>query len=191
MEFGRIFRKIIGYSRSSNPLSPAKHAFAFPAKISFDPNVGIIVNKIGAQTGYLSSTALINFQTGQMHLMEGGTHDELAAAKGLKKNEEALQDNWYGFRLGCENSILKVTPRSGLFGKIPIEYSSIFEGWIRDLVSDKLKSGQIKKILFYQYKYLRGVSPQILRYLPRDHELAEISLADAELKKLLPPSASQ
>jgi hypothetical protein len=153
MGIRKILRREIGPGRPKTPALPEKHPFTFPVKIWFDTKTRIIFQKIGSQAGKLSITGLINCKTGQIHMMPECFHDSLAVAKGLKKTDITLKDNWYGFKLACENSVLKVSPWSNLFGLIPIKYGSIFEGWIRDLFSDKLKNGELKKVLFCKFKY--------------------------------------
>ena len=153
MGIRKISRGDIGSGRLGIPALTGKLSFKFPAKIWFDPKTSIIFQKIGAQAGKLSITGLINVQTGQIHMMPECRHDSLAIAKGLKKTNIKLEDNWYGFKLVCQSSVIKVSPWSNLFGLIPAKYGSIFEGWIRELFSNKLKSGELKKVLFCKFKY--------------------------------------
>jgi len=153
MDIRKIVRGNIGPGSPGKPGLPGNPSFKFPAKIWFDPKTRIIFQKIGNQAEKLSISGLINFKTGQTHMMPECFHDSLAAAKGLKKTDITLKDNWYGFKLVSEDSVLKVSAWSNLFGLIPIKYNSIFEGWIRGLFSNKIKSGELKEISFCQFKH--------------------------------------
>jgi len=153
MGIRKISRREIGPGRLGIPALTGKLSFKFPAKIWFDLKTRNIFKTIGTQAGEKLFTGLINCETGQIHMMPECRHDSLAIAKGLKKTNVKLKDDWYGFKLACEDSVLKVSPWSNLFGLIPPKYASIFESWIRDLFSDKLKSRELKKVLFCKFQY--------------------------------------
>ena len=161
-------------------------------KVEYDALTGSIIDKIGTD-GYddKSITGLINFETGQMHLMEDCSHEQLAQQHGLQESETSLRSNWYGFNLTCLGPIsLKVSPMSGQFGGIPIKYAAIFEEFVRGL------SENTKKMIFvsfYQFNYKRSIPLDRLKLLPPEYISTPIpkSLSDEELIKRFPFLSSQ
>jgi hypothetical protein len=158
-------------------------------KINFDDLTRSIVAKVGAQKDLTHFTGLINFRSGQMHLMELGKHETLAQQKDLYENIMDLKDGWYGFTVywtELKSGLLKVSPCSGQFGGIPIEYSSIFENYMKKLFGSKAA-----KISFHQLKYERSFPEDkearliaVLR--SKNKVLVRKSMSDYQLSKLIP-----
>lgn len=129
-------------------------------KISYDAETAAIAAKVftpGYSPDYI--TGLINLATGQMYLKEQVDHGTMAVERHLRDDERHLKPNWYGFTMGYRsynNHHLAVSPDSGRFGGIPIEFAPIFEASIRELFSGQM--GDRDRIFFYQDHYQRGIS---------------------------------
>jgi hypothetical protein len=134
-------------------------------KVNYDAATKLIVDGIGVNKDLQFVTGLINFQTGQMHLIDSVSHETFAAKKGLLKDINTLMDGWYGLRLFCEygsdinSMLLTIAPESTKFKGIPIEYSSAFECHMNDLFGNKAN-----KILFRQMRYERGFTEDKQRF---------------------------
>jgi hypothetical protein len=164
-------------------------------KVNFDNATGAIVDKIGVDKELQYFTGLINFQTGQMHLIASSSHEKLAAKKGLLEDINTLMDGWYGFRLYCNydqpdlrSMRLQVTPESVQFGGIPIEHSSLFEKNIVGLFANRAE-----KILFNQMKYERNLTEDKQRFWvtvlsSNDMLLVQNSFSNKGLEKWLSKS---
>lgn len=146
----------------------------------FDERTKSLIDKFGPKAD-LYITGLINLKTMEMHLRENCAHLDLAMEKHLFINRDHLKDNWYGFNLTYDSSQIRVSPRSGRFGGIPIEFSSVFENYICKLYGSKAKEAQI---LFYQFKYNRKIpNENVLNSYFKKNDLVPRSLSDEELPK--------
>ena len=160
-------------------------------KINFDAITKLVFEDIGVNRDLKFVTGLINFQTGQIHLVDSCSHETLAGKKGLLKDIKTLVDGWYGFNLYCselQSGLMEVSPKSGQFGGIPIEHSPVFENHMKDLFGNKAD-----KFLSHQMKYARGFTDGTQRFWVRildskNRLLVPKSLSNRELGKWLTKS---
>jgi len=145
---------------------------------TFDERTRSIIDRFGSEKG-LHITGLINFGTMEMYLKEMCAHEDLAQEKQLQINKDHLKDGWYGFDLIYDASLLKLSPMSGQFGRIPIEHSFIFENYVA-----RLYHGKAKEILIYQFNYERNIPIEELRNLYNyKNNLVPKSMSNEELRK--------
>jgi hypothetical protein len=167
-------------------------------KLNYDDITKAAIAKVGTQKELTHFSGLINFGTGQMHLMESGTCEKLAIKVDLYESKVNLKDGWYGFTVyytGQESKFVEVSPWSGQFGGIPIEQSPIFENYMKELFCRLTKD-----IFFWQLKYERNLnlendkedkSALLTRHLSSKHKaLVPKSMSNDELKDFLPKKIS-
>jgi len=132
---------------------------------------------------FLDVTGLIDFHSGQIHLDVSCRHIELSEKLHLRRNKEQLIKGWYGFTLSLSKKEpnLDFSPRSGKFGRMPIEFAPIFENYMKEIFG-----GGGKPVLFDQLSYSRRVSTDTLHKIFSDPANAgkftvERSLSDRDL----------
>lgn len=137
------------------------------------------------QHEYLDVTGLIDFRSGKIHLNASCRHIELSEKLNLRRNKTRLKKGWYGFSLSLskKDPNLEFSPRSGKFGRMPIEYAPIFENHMKGIFG-----GGAKLVLFGQLSYQRRVSTATLRDIYNEPKnvgkfMVEKSLTDRELLK--------
>jgi hypothetical protein len=163
-----------------------------------DETTKVIVGKIRARSEISVIKGLINFRSGEMHLENAGklgvscNHIDLAKQYGLLKNENLLKDDWHGFSMNCGDldiGDLIVSPLSDRYGGIPIEYASVFERHINELVGKNTDKNTVE-ILYFHLLYLRSLSKRQISYLDNlsgaNIKLVPKSMSDEELRKFLP-----
>jgi hypothetical protein len=199
-----IFRRIAGRfgmsykSPMANGRMDTKPTNGFSSKPSAKLNYGELtefyISKVQPKNDFSHFTGLINFQSGQMHLVALGKHEILARMNELDAGKFSLKDDWHGFTLYCTDlasGMLEVSPRSGQFGGIPIEYAPNFENYMKELFGSVTG-----KVLFYQSKYERNLDLDndrddkgtiLAKHLASKHKaLVPKSMSNDELKKFLP-----
>jgi hypothetical protein len=157
-------------------------------KLNYDSMTASVIAKIGPHNDMTHFTGLINFQTGEMHLMEFGKHEKLAQEKGLFNSKYDLPDGWHGFTIyftDIKPGLLEISPCSGQFGGIPIEHAPVFEYYMNDL-----SHNVSKHVLFYQSKYDRGLPEEKAARLSaalKAHNLMVVakSMSNSELSKYI------
>jgi hypothetical protein len=167
-------------------------------KLTYNDETASAIAKVGHQLDPTHFSGLINFNTGEMHLMESGTCERLAIREGLYEDKLNLVRGWYGFTVyytGHKSKLVEVSPWSGQFGGIPIEHSSVFEGYMK-----KLFRSLTNEICFWQLKYERALNMDdsrdekralLTRHLSSlQMTLVPKSMSNAELKTLLPKEIS-
>jgi hypothetical protein len=167
-------------------------------KLNYNDETASAIAKVGHQIDLTHFSGLINFSTGQMHLTESGTCERLAKKEGLYEDKLNLARGWHGFTVyytGHKSKLVEVSPWSGQFGGIPIEHSSVFEGYMK-----KLFRSLTKDICFWQLKYERALNLDdemdekrvlLTRHLSSlQMTLVPKSMTNAELKTLLPKEIS-
>ena len=156
--------------------------------IELDKSSRDIVEKMGTQSNIKWVTGLINFETRKMYLLESSYHDALAIQNDLRSSEHAFGQGWYGFSLLCKDlnaGLLKVFPRGGHGGGIPIKYSPAFEGYIVGIFG-----GKAERILFEQMIYERQLPDDVsIRWTKvlhlNDKLYVPKSLSNAKLERLV------
>jgi hypothetical protein len=120
-----------------------------------------------AKQSHKSLTGLWNVKGGKIALMGFTGHRDVGKGKDLLSTDsKSLKEGWFGFtaNFGDTDSELKISPMSGEFGKIPIEYHLAFEGTIRRLFGERFK-----KILYYQFNYERHIPREDLQDASMNH----------------------
>jgi hypothetical protein len=180
----KIFSGLVFWEKTKITTKPLK-----PQKLSikselFDEQTKTILTQVKDGTLSYGVTGLINLKSGELYFGGAVAHDNLAQQRNLKENDKALKNDWYGFNIiyKSEESLFQVSPMSGQFGGIPIEYRETFENFIKDLFGT-----DVNKILFFQFNYKRGISDSELRSIVSFHPgelLVAKSLSDEELRRL-------
>jgi hypothetical protein len=185
--------KANGLIKASADISQAPYI-----KLNYDERTTSAIAKVGNQKELTHFTGLINFSTGQMHLVESSTCERLAMKEGLYESKLNLAEGWYGFTVyytGHESRFVEVSPWSGQFGGIPIEHSPVFEHYMNGLFRHLTKD-----IFFWQLKYERALnlddgiderSTLLNRHVSSlQMALVPKSMSNAELKTILPKEIS-
>jgi len=168
-------------------------------KLSYDDITASAIAKVGPKNDFSHFSGLINFNTGEMHLIELSTCERFAEKLHLDNGKDFLKDGWYPFTVYCidlGSGRLEIAPGNSQLGGIPIEYAPVFERYMKDLFQNIVKNKKTD-IIFYQMKYERYLTSDydnnnarivlLAKYLTSKHKaLVSNSMSNAELKRFLP-----